>query len=128
MMPPSTRDIMNSVGSKYAVVVGISKKARVMSAKKELEEKEGHLADMVNHTLEDLIAGTQEILHVEPSEEPEAPEDELYELYENGEEAYEAADEAEEAELDDDAEEAEADGEEAAEDAEEAADEDPSDE
>ena len=118
MMPPSTRDIMSSVGSKYAVVVGISKKARVMSAKKELEEKEGHLADMVNHTLEDLIAGRQEILHVEPSEEPEAPEDELYELYENGEEAREA----EEAESDGEAEEAAEDAEE------EAANEDPSDE
>ena len=55
MMPPSTREVMNSVGSKYAVVVGISKKARVMAENKELEEKEGHLADMVNHTLEDLI-------------------------------------------------------------------------
>ncbi len=70
-MPPSTRDIMSSVGSKYAVVVGISKKARIMSAKKELEEKEGHLADMVNHTLEDLIADKLEIHHVVRTEEPE---------------------------------------------------------
>ncbi len=68
MMPPSTREVMKSVGSKYAVVVGISKKARAMSEKKELEEKEGHLADMVNHTLEDLIEKKLIIHHAKPIE------------------------------------------------------------
>jgi len=98
MMPPSTREVMNSVGSKYAVVVGISRKAREMSAKKELEEKEGRLADMVNHTLEELIDKKLVIQHILPAEESqEALEQELSEEEMSvPEEAEQELDEAEE--------------------------------
>ncbi len=98
MMPPSTREIMNSVGSKYAVVVGIAKKARAMSAKKELEETEGCLANMVNHTLEALIDDKLTICHAqpEPEEEPmEETADEMTEPEETSAEEEETAEENE---------------------------------
>jgi DNA-directed RNA polymerase subunit omega len=58
-MPPSTRDIIEISNSKYAVVVGIAKRARSLSEKSDTEEY--RLANMINETINELIEGNLKI-------------------------------------------------------------------
>lgn len=67
-MPPSTRDIMDIVNSKYAVVVAIAKQARVLSEKNKGNENY-RLSSMVSEALDELIKGDLKIYHSKDSKE-----------------------------------------------------------
>lgn len=55
MIPPSTKEIMNISQSKYAVVVAVAKRARVLSEEKKNDENY-RLSSMVTEALNDVIS------------------------------------------------------------------------
>lgn len=55
MIPPSTKEIMGISNSKYAVVVAVAKRARVLSEEKKNDENY-RLSSMVTEALNDVIS------------------------------------------------------------------------
>jgi len=55
MLPPSTKDIMDISNSKYAVVVAVAKRARVLSEQKKNDENY-RLSSMVTDALDDILS------------------------------------------------------------------------
>lgn len=53
MITPSTKDLINIVDSKYAVVVAVAKRARVLAEQK--KEEDLRLSTMVSEALDDVI-------------------------------------------------------------------------
>ncbi|QGT99622.1 DNA-directed RNA polymerase omega subunit [Candidatus Syntrophocurvum alkaliphilum] len=67
MIPPSTKDLIEITDSKYAVVVAVAKRARVLS--EERKDKEDYrLSSMVTDALDDVLDGRIKIL-VDPVKE-----------------------------------------------------------
>ncbi len=56
MIPPSTKDIMQIASSKYAVVVAVAKRARVLSEQNKNNEN-NRLSTMVTEALEEISNG-----------------------------------------------------------------------
>lgn len=56
MIHPSTKDIMQIAESKYAVVVAVAKRARVLSEKNKNNEN-NRLSTMVTEALEEISQG-----------------------------------------------------------------------
>lgn len=56
MIHPSTRDIMKIADSKYAVVVAVAKRARVLSEKSK-DDENSRLSSMVTEALEEISQG-----------------------------------------------------------------------
>lgn len=56
MLPPSTRDIMKIADSKYAVVVAVAKRARILSEETKNDENY-RLSSMVTKALDEIIGG-----------------------------------------------------------------------
>lgn len=56
MLPPSTRDIMKIADSKYAVVVAVAKRARILSEETKNDENY-RLSSMVTKALDEIIKG-----------------------------------------------------------------------
>lgn len=68
MLQPSTKELIDIGGSKYAVVVAVSKKARAVSEKRRSEDNY-RLSSVVSEVLDDLMAGHVHIVGVhEPGE------------------------------------------------------------
>ncbi len=55
MIPPSTKDLMDISHSKYAVVVAVAKRARVLSEQKKNDENY-RLSSMVTDALDDIMS------------------------------------------------------------------------
>lgn len=55
MIPPSTKDLMDISHSKYAVVVAVAKRARVLSEQKKHDENY-RLSSMVTDALDDVMS------------------------------------------------------------------------
>jgi DNA-directed RNA polymerase subunit omega len=60
LIPPSTRELLNIGNSKYAVVVAVAKRARVLSEEKKNDEN-FRVSSMVTEALEDVYRGRIEI-------------------------------------------------------------------
>ncbi len=56
MIPPSTKDIMQIADSKYAVVVAVAKRARVLSERNKNNEN-NRLSTMVTEALDEISHG-----------------------------------------------------------------------
>ncbi|HCF50499.1 MAG TPA: DNA-directed RNA polymerase subunit omega [Syntrophomonas sp.] len=56
MIPPSTKDIMQIASSKYAVVVAVAKRARVLAEQNKSNEN-NRLSTMVTEALEEISQG-----------------------------------------------------------------------
>lgn len=56
MIPPSTRDIMKIADSKYAVVVAVAKRARILSEQAKNDENY-RLSSMVTRALDEIVSG-----------------------------------------------------------------------
>lgn len=56
MIPPSTKDIMQIATSKYAVVVAVAKRARVLSEQNKNNEN-NRLSTMVTEALDEISNG-----------------------------------------------------------------------
>lgn len=56
MIPPSTRDIMKIADSKYAVVVAVAKRARILSEQAKNDENY-RLSSMVTKALDEIVSG-----------------------------------------------------------------------
>ncbi|HEX3011228.1 MAG TPA: DNA-directed RNA polymerase subunit omega [Syntrophomonadaceae bacterium] len=60
MIPPSTRELLNIGNSKYAVVVAVAKRARILSEQKKNDEN-FRVSSMVTEALDDIYRGRIEI-------------------------------------------------------------------
>ncbi|MGI5920287.1 MAG: DNA-directed RNA polymerase subunit omega [Syntrophomonadaceae bacterium] len=60
MIPPSTRELLKIGNSKYAVVVAVAKRARVLSEQKKNDEN-FRVSSMVTEALDDVCTGKVEI-------------------------------------------------------------------
>lgn len=56
VIPPSTKDIMNIASSKYAVVVAVAKRARVLSEQNKNDEN-NRLSTKVTEALDEITKG-----------------------------------------------------------------------
>lgn len=56
MIPPSTKDLMKFADSKYAVVVGVARRVRVISEEKKGDENYS-LSTMVTKALDEFNSG-----------------------------------------------------------------------
>jgi len=56
MIPPSTKEIMDIGDSKYAVVVAVARRARVLSENKKNDE-DYRLSSMVTEALNEVVSG-----------------------------------------------------------------------
>ncbi|MBO8158523.1 DNA-directed RNA polymerase subunit omega [Thermosyntropha sp.] len=56
MLPPSTRDILKIAGSKYAVVVAVAKRARILSEEAKNDENY-RLSSIVTRALDEVVNG-----------------------------------------------------------------------
>lgn len=56
MTPSSTKDLMEIGESKYAVVVAVAKRARILSERKRNDENY-RLSSMVSNALDDIMKG-----------------------------------------------------------------------
>ncbi|HQA06436.1 MAG TPA: DNA-directed RNA polymerase subunit omega [Syntrophomonadaceae bacterium] len=56
MIPPSTKEIMDIGDSKYAVVVAVARRARVLSENKKNDE-DYRLSSMVTEALNEVVTG-----------------------------------------------------------------------
>ncbi len=54
MTPPSTKDLLSINNSKYAVVVAVAKRARVLSEQKK-DDENYRLSTMVTEALDDVM-------------------------------------------------------------------------
>lgn len=61
MIPPSTKDLMEIVDSKYAVVVAVAKRARDLSDQYKNDENY-RLSTMVTQALDDVLEGKIKII------------------------------------------------------------------
>ncbi|HHW61480.1 MAG TPA: DNA-directed RNA polymerase subunit omega [Syntrophomonadaceae bacterium] len=61
MIPPSTKELIDIGGSKYAVVVAVAKRARKLSENKKNDE-DYRLSSMVSMAMEELLDGKVVIL------------------------------------------------------------------
>jgi DNA-directed RNA polymerase subunit omega len=62
LIPPSTRELLNIGNSKYAVVVAVAKRARVLSEQKKNDEN-FRVSSMVTEALDDVYTKKIEILY-----------------------------------------------------------------
>ncbi len=62
MTPSSTKDLMEIGQSKYAVVVAVAKRARILSERKRNDENY-RLSSMVSNALDDVMKGRIKIDH-----------------------------------------------------------------
>ncbi|MEN6326794.1 MAG: DNA-directed RNA polymerase subunit omega [Syntrophomonas sp.] len=62
MTPSSTKDLMDIGESKYAVVVAVAKRARILSERKRNDENY-RLSSMVSNALDDVMKGRIKIDH-----------------------------------------------------------------
>ena len=62
MIPSSTKDLMDIGESKYAVVVAVAKRARILSERKRNDENY-RLSSMVSNALDDVMKGRIKIDH-----------------------------------------------------------------
>lgn len=62
MIPPSTRELLNIGNSKYAVVVAVAKRARILSEQKKNDEN-FRVSSMVTEALDDVYTKKIEILY-----------------------------------------------------------------
>ncbi|MGB4703407.1 MAG: DNA-directed RNA polymerase subunit omega [Syntrophomonadaceae bacterium] len=60
MIPPSTKEIMDIGDSKYAVVVAVARRARVLSENKKNDE-DYRLSSMVTQALNEVVSGRVKI-------------------------------------------------------------------
>ena len=60
MIPPSTKEIIDIGNSKYAVIVAVARRARVLSEDKKNDE-DYRLSAMVTEALGEVISGTIKI-------------------------------------------------------------------
>lgn len=56
MIPPSTKELLTIADSKYAVVVAVAKRARILSEQKKNDEN-FRVSSMVSEALEDVSKG-----------------------------------------------------------------------
>jgi len=61
LIPPSTKELIDIGGSKYAVVVAVAKRARKLSENKKNDE-DYRLSSMVSMAMEELLDGKVVIL------------------------------------------------------------------
>ena len=70
MIPPSTRDLMEVADSKYAVVVAVARRARMLS--EEIKNDENYrLSTVVSTALEEIMNGKVKIVKDGDSEAKE---------------------------------------------------------
>ena len=70
MLQPSTKELIDIGGSKYAVVVAVSKRARAVSEKKKNDDSY-RLSSIVSEVMEELMSGKVVIYGMpKPEEEP----------------------------------------------------------
>ncbi len=65
LVPPSIKDLLEISDSKYAIVVAVAKRARVLSEMKRKEE-DWRLSSMVSEALEEVQDGRLRIVYRKP--------------------------------------------------------------
>lgn len=60
MIPPSTKELINIGNSKYAVVVGVARRARALSEEKK-DDEDFSLSTMVTKALDEFTSGKIEL-------------------------------------------------------------------
>lgn len=73
MLQPSTKELIDIGGSKYAVVVAVSKRARTVSEKKKNDDSY-RLSSIVSEVLDELMAGKVVIAGAQEYEEASGEE------------------------------------------------------
>lgn len=60
LIPPSTKELINIGNSKYAVVVGVARRARALSEEKK-DDEDFSLSTMVTKALDEFTSGKIEL-------------------------------------------------------------------